>query len=69
MSWQPPCESLDGYKHIVNVKYCPPVPLEGPQFPPQAAKLKESAQKNQNTVEYHEIVEGDYYNPKWHKIL
>ncbi|XP_057429090.1 putative lipase YDL109C isoform X1 [Lotus japonicus] len=56
---KPPCESLDGYKHIVNVKYCPPVPLEGPQFPPQAAKLKESAQKNQNTVEYHEIVEEE----------
>lgn len=64
MYWQPPRKSLDGYKHVVDVEYCPPVPSDGPKFPPKAVKAKEAAQNapnTQNTVEYHEIVEGDYY--------
>lgn len=52
---------MDGYKHVVDVEYYPPVLSEGPHFPPEAAKAKEAAQNEptvQNTVEYHEIVEG-----------
>ncbi|TKY60034.1 putative lipase C4A8.10 [Spatholobus suberectus] len=63
---KPPRQSLDGYKHVVDVEYCPPVPSDGPQFPPKAVKAKEAAQNapnTQNTVEYHEIVEGVYYCP------
>ncbi|RXH86276.1 hypothetical protein DVH24_017329 [Malus domestica] len=54
--------SLDGYKHVVDVEYCPPVSSEGPHFPPEAAKAKEAAQSEpnvQNTLEYHEIVEDE----------
>uniref|UniRef100_A0A2C9U5H1 DUF676 domain-containing protein n=1 Tax=Manihot esculenta TaxID=3983 RepID=A0A2C9U5H1_MANES len=58
---KPPRRSLDGYKHVVDVEYCPPISSDGPHFPPEAAKAKEAAQNEptvQNTVEYHEIVEG-----------
>ena len=61
-NWQPPLRSLDGYKHVVDVDYCPPVSSKSPQFPPEAAKAKGAAQispSTQNTVEYHEIVEGN----------
>ncbi|KAL1560327.1 hypothetical protein AAHA92_10547 [Salvia divinorum] len=54
--------SLDGYKHIVNVEYCPPVLSESPNFPSEAAEAKEAAQNypsTQNTVEYHEIMEDE----------
>lgn len=60
--WQPPQRSLDGYKHVVDVDYCPPVSSNGPHFPPEAAKAKETAQKapnTQNTLEYHDIMEGE----------
>lgn len=59
---QPPFRSLDGYKHIVNVEYCPPVSSEGAHFPPEATKAKEAAQMTpniKNTVEYHEIMEEE----------
>lgn len=59
---KPPLRSLDGYKHVVDVEYCPPVSSKGPQFPPEAAKAKEAAQNapsTQNTVEYHEIMEEE----------
>uniref|UniRef100_A0A5B7AKN2 DUF676 domain-containing protein n=2 Tax=Davidia involucrata TaxID=16924 RepID=A0A5B7AKN2_DAVIN len=59
---KPPQRSLDGYKHVVDVEYCPPVSSEGPHFPPEAAKAKEAAQNApsmQNTVEYHEILEDE----------
>lgn len=52
---------------MVDMEYCPPVPSNGPQFPPKAAKAKEAAQNvpnAQNTLEYHEIMEGDYYCQK-----
>ncbi|XP_050107120.1 uncharacterized protein LOC126586341 [Malus sylvestris] len=58
--FKPSRGSLDGYKHVVDVEYCPPVSSEGPHFPPEAAKAKEAAQSEpnvQNTLEYHEIVE------------
>ncbi len=61
VNWQPPRRSLDGYKHVVDVEYCPPISSDGPHFPPEAAKAKEAAQNEpsvQNTVEYQEIVEG-----------
>lgn len=54
---------MDGYEHIVNVEYCPPILSESPEFPPEAAKAKEAAQKEaspRNTAEYHEIMEGRY---------
>ncbi|MCH98141.1 alpha/beta-hydrolase superfamily protein, partial [Trifolium medium] len=54
---QPPRQSLDGYKHVVDVKFCPPVPSDGPQFPLEAVKAKETAQHSQNNVEFHEIME------------
>lgn len=59
---QPPRRSLDGYKHVVDVDYCPPISSDGPHFPPEAAKAKEAAQNEpstKNTVEYHEIMEGE----------
>lgn len=62
LNQNPPRRSLDGYKHVVDVEYCPAVPSDGPQFPPEAAKAKEAAQNApsmQNTVDYHEIVEGN----------
>lgn len=60
--WQPPFQSLDGYKHVVDVEYCPPVLSTGSSFPPEAARAKEAAQNVpnvQNTLEYHEIMEGN----------
>ncbi|KAK6133466.1 hypothetical protein DH2020_032759 [Rehmannia glutinosa] len=60
--YKPPRLSLDGYKHVVDVEYCPPVSSEGPHFPPEAAKAKEAAQNEptvQNTAEYHEIMEEE----------
>lgn len=67
LHWQPPRQSLDGYKHVVDVEYCPPVPSDGPKFSPKAVQAKEAAQNapnTQSTVEYHEIVEGDNFFPK-----
>ena len=68
---QPPRRSLDGYKHVVDVEYCPPVSSDGAHFPPEAAKAKEAAQSSpspQNTLEYHEIVEGEDTKIKPHLI-
>ncbi|XP_028756058.1 uncharacterized protein LOC114758931 isoform X2 [Neltuma alba] len=59
---KPPRRSLVGYKHVVDVEYCPPVPSDGPQFPLEAVKAKEAVQNapsTQNTVEYHEIMEEE----------
>ncbi|KAK4399220.1 hypothetical protein Sango_1397500 [Sesamum angolense] len=59
---EPPSLSLDGYKHIVNVEYCPPVSSESAHFLPKAAKAKVAAQNEpntQNTTEYHEIMEEE----------
>ncbi|CAL5409975.1 unnamed protein product [Camellia sinensis] len=60
--FKPPRQSLDGYKHVVDVEYCPPISSEGPHFPPEAAKAKEAAQNapnTENTNEYHEIMEEE----------
>ncbi|XP_022724812.1 putative lipase C4A8.10 isoform X2 [Durio zibethinus] len=59
---KPPLQSLDGYKHVVDVDYCPPVSSDGPNFPPEAVKAKEAAQNApsiKNTVEYHELMEEE----------
>ncbi|KAG9446820.1 hypothetical protein H6P81_012948 [Aristolochia fimbriata] len=59
---KPPRRSLDGYKHVVDVEYCPPVSCDGPHFPLEAAKAKEAAQttpSTQNTSEYHDIMEEE----------
>lgn len=69
LNWQPPQQSLAGYKHVVDVEYCPPIFSDGPYFPPEAAKAKEAAQNEpstQHTVEYHEIMEGKI---QWHLRL
>ncbi|KAK1302570.1 hypothetical protein QJS10_CPB12g00749 [Acorus calamus] len=58
---QPPRRSLDGYKHVVDVEYCPPMQLGNTHFSPEAAKAKEVAQTapdTQNIEEYHDIMEG-----------
>lgn len=70
LQWQPPQRSLDGYKHVVDVEYCPPVSSEGPQFPPEAAKAKEAAQSSpntENTAEYHDILEGKWW--RWQQLI
>lgn len=41
---KPPEHSLDGYKHVVDVLYCPPVLTDGPSYGPETAKAKEAAQ-------------------------
>ncbi|XP_043688612.1 putative lipase YDR444W isoform X2 [Telopea speciosissima] len=59
---KPPQRSLDGYKHVVDVEYCPPVSSDGPQFPREAAKTKEAAQNEpntQSTEEYYDIIEEE----------
>ncbi|KAK4347232.1 hypothetical protein RND71_033571 [Anisodus tanguticus] len=59
---KPPWRSLDGYKHIVDVEYCPPASCEGPHYPLEAAKAKEAAQNapsTRRTLEYHEIMEEE----------
>lgn len=59
---KPPVQSLDGYKHVVDVEYCPPVLSEGPYFAPKLAKAKEAAQNTptiRNTLQYHEIIEEE----------
>lgn len=69
--WQPPRRSLDGYKHVVDMEYCPPVSADGPHFPPEAAKAKEAAQNapsTQTTVEYHEIMEGQYLCQRYDEL-
>ncbi|GAY34721.1 hypothetical protein CUMW_012950 [Citrus unshiu] len=56
LNGQPPRRSLDGYKHVVDVEYCPPVSSDGPHFTSEAIKAKEAAQNEpnaQNTSEYH----------------
>ncbi|KAJ8541755.1 hypothetical protein K7X08_002571 [Anisodus acutangulus] len=60
--FKPPRRSLDGYKHVVDMEYCPSFPSEGPHFPPEAAKAKEAAQNApsmKSTLEYHEIMEEE----------
>ncbi|KAL5839369.1 hypothetical protein ACOSQ4_011977 [Xanthoceras sorbifolium] len=59
---KPPRRSLDGYKHVVDVEYCPPVSSDGPHFTQEAVKAKEAAQNEpsmQNTLEYHDIMEEE----------
>ncbi|GMJ14173.1 UP9 [Hibiscus trionum] len=59
---KPPQRSLDGYKHVVDVEYCPPVSSDGPHFPQEAAKAKAAAQNSpniENTVDYHELMEEE----------
>ncbi|KAL7243583.1 hypothetical protein ACSBR1_015894 [Camellia fascicularis] len=60
--FKPPRQSLDGYKHVVDVLYCPPISPEGTHFPPEAAKAKEAAQiapSPVNAMDYHEIMEEE----------
>ncbi|CAL5345144.1 unnamed protein product [Camellia sinensis] len=59
----PPRQSLDGYKHVVDVQYCPPISSEGTHFPPEAAQIAPSPV---NAVDYHEIMEVDVKNEWLH---
>ncbi|KAJ8479659.1 hypothetical protein OPV22_023386 [Ensete ventricosum] len=58
-----PCrQSVDGYMHVVNVEYCPPVLSEGPRFPSEAATAKAAAQtasNTQKTAEYYTSMEEE----------
>ncbi|XP_016478236.1 uncharacterized protein LOC107799608 [Nicotiana tabacum] len=59
---KPPWRSLDGYKHVIDVEYCPPASCEGPHYPLEAAKAKAAAQNapsTQSTLEYHESMEEE----------
>ncbi|KAF7803334.1 putative lipase C4A8.10 isoform X2 [Senna tora] len=59
---KPSDQSINGYKHVVSVEYCPPVASDGPNFSPEAAKAKEKTQNAPNThnsIEYHEIMEEE----------
>lgn len=59
---KPPRQSLGGYKHIVNVQYCPPIITPSPHFPPEAARAKETAKNvsdTLNTAEYNDIIEEE----------
>ncbi|XP_022955017.1 uncharacterized protein LOC111457098 isoform X2 [Cucurbita moschata] len=59
---QPPRRCLDGYMHVVDADYYPPVPSAGANFPPEAAQRKEAAQKSpiaHDTVDYYEIMEEE----------
>ncbi|XP_022994966.1 uncharacterized protein LOC111490554 isoform X2 [Cucurbita maxima] len=59
---QPPRRCLDGYMHVVDADYYPPVPSAGANFPLEAAQRKEAAQKSpiaHNTVDYYEIMEEE----------
>ncbi|KAJ3709006.1 hypothetical protein LUZ61_012711 [Rhynchospora tenuis] len=59
---QPSRQSLDGYKHVVGVEYCPAVSSDGPHFPSEAARAKEAAQTiptAQNIDKYHHIIEEE----------
>lgn len=59
---KPPLRSLDGYKHVVDMQYCPPVPSEGPHFPPEASKAKEAVQtvpNTESTTKYHDMIEEE----------
>ncbi|KAE8709091.1 putative inactive dual specificity protein phosphatase-like [Hibiscus syriacus] len=59
-----------GYKHVVDVEYCPPVSSDGPHFPEEAVKAKAEAQNAPNatnTAEYHELKEG-LHKLGWKKV-
>ncbi|XP_072978162.1 uncharacterized protein [Typha angustifolia] len=59
---KPSRQSLDGYKHVVDVEYCQAVSSEGPHFPSEAAKAKEAAltaPNTQNTAEYYHMMEEE----------
>ena len=65
-SWKPPRRCLDGYMHVVDADYYPPVPSAGANFPPEAAQRKEAAQESpiaHDTVDYYEIMEGTKPTP------
>ncbi|URE49482.1 Putative serine esterase (DUF676) [Musa troglodytarum] len=58
---KPSRRSVDGYMHVVNVEYCPPVLSKGPRFPSEAATAKAAAQtasNTQKTAEYYGRMEG-----------
>lgn len=58
----PPRKSLDGYKHVVSVTYCPPVCMDMPSFQPESAEEKEAAQKAPSSkvaTAYHERMEEE----------
>ncbi|XP_057832484.1 uncharacterized protein LOC131043309 isoform X3 [Cryptomeria japonica] len=59
---KPPTKSLDGYKHVVDVAYCPPVLTDSPSFPPETAKAKEAAQTtpySKGATDYYDTLEEE----------
>ena len=58
---QPPRVSLDGYKHVVNVVYCPAVDSGTPTFQQETARAKAAAQvspSSKKAAMYHDMLEG-----------
>jgi hypothetical protein len=52
---------LNGYKHIVNVMYCPAVDSKLPSFEQETARAKAAAQvapSSKKAASYHDILEG-----------
>uniref|UniRef100_A0A0D6QWT6 DUF676 domain-containing protein n=2 Tax=Araucaria cunninghamii TaxID=56994 RepID=A0A0D6QWT6_ARACU len=59
---KPPKKSLDGYQHVVDVVYCPPVVTDAPSFPPETAKAKEAAQTtpdSKRATDYYDTLEEE----------
>uniref|UniRef100_A0A1D1Y846 Putative lipase YOR059C n=1 Tax=Anthurium amnicola TaxID=1678845 RepID=A0A1D1Y846_9ARAE len=57
-----PRQSLEGYKHVVDVEYCPPVSFENPHFTVEAVKAKVAAQvapNSESTNDYYHIIEEE----------
>ncbi|KAH9563219.1 hypothetical protein CY35_05G113700 [Sphagnum magellanicum] len=59
---KPPRNSLNGYKHIVNVVYCPAVESKLPSFEQETARAKAAAQvapSSKKAASYHDILEEE----------
>eukprot|EP01018_Ginkgo_biloba_P000016 Gb_11312 [translate_table: standard] len=59
---KPSKHSLDGYKHVMDVVYCPPVQKEGPSYPPETARAKEAAQttpSSKKAADYYDMLEEE----------
>lgn len=52
---------MDGYKHVVNVVYCPAVDSGTPTFQQETARAKAAAQvspSSKKAAMYHDMLEG-----------
>ncbi|XP_024386133.1 putative lipase C4A8.10 [Physcomitrium patens] len=59
---RPPRVSMDGYKHVVNVEYCPAVASDAPAFQQESAQGKAAAQvspDSKKAAAYHNRLEEE----------